>query len=54
VAESDNEAFADLLRQSIDRPSEARVYDFYLGGASNFGPTASSAAPRSSATRTCR
>lgn len=36
MAESDKEAFADLLRQSLDKPSEARVYDFYLGGDSNF------------------
>lgn len=26
----------DALRRSVDRPSEARVYDYYLGGASNF------------------
>lgn len=29
-------AFDGSLRRTIDRPSEARVYDYYLGGACNF------------------
>jgi O-methyltransferase involved in polyketide biosynthesis len=28
--------FGESLRNSLDRPSEARVYDYYLGGACNF------------------
>ncbi|HEX9338496.1 MAG TPA: SAM-dependent methyltransferase, partial [Pseudonocardiaceae bacterium] len=37
MAETDpNEAYRESLRHSLDRPSEARVYDFYLGGACNF------------------
>lgn len=31
-----NEAFGESLRHSLDRPSEARVYDYFLGGACNF------------------
>lgn len=31
-----DETFAESLRVSLDRPSEARVYDYYLGGACNF------------------
>lgn len=37
VVETDpNEAFGESLRHSLDRPSEARVYDYFLGGACNF------------------
>jgi len=36
VADSDNAAFGESLRNSLNRPSEARVYDYYLGGACNF------------------
>ncbi|HKN97824.1 MAG TPA: SAM-dependent methyltransferase [Pseudonocardiaceae bacterium] len=31
-----DDTFDGSLRRSIDRPSEARVYDYYLGGACNF------------------
>jgi O-methyltransferase involved in polyketide biosynthesis len=36
VDDAESEAFAESLRHSLNRPSEARVYDFYLGGACNF------------------
>jgi O-methyltransferase involved in polyketide biosynthesis len=36
VADIENSAFSESLRNSLARPSEARVYDYYLGGACNF------------------
>ncbi|HEX4705329.1 MAG TPA: SAM-dependent methyltransferase [Pseudonocardiaceae bacterium] len=36
MLDNSDEAFGESLRHTLNRPSEARVYDFYLGGACNF------------------